>query len=1096
MTLNNDAKMAMLTRLRVWFAPVCLALCLAALLPFNAAAQITGDVRGTVVDQSGAAVVSATVSLRNVNTGETRTQPTNEQGLFGFALLPIGTYEVRAEAPGFRVALTQTEVRSGQISSVRFNMEVGQVTEVITVEEAASRLDLENAQIQSGLVGQAIQELPVARNPNLFALIAPGTAPVSSNNPFLGSGSFNTNGGRGRGNNITVDNITATDISVTGTGGPLGPLNFTEIQEVKFITNNFSAEYGRNANSQLQYITKSGTNDLHFEAYNFLRNDKLNARPFFDRSGSAAIQRRNQFGYVVGGPVLLPGVYNGKNKTFFLTSFEGVKLRGAGAARIAQVPTAAMLAQVTDPTSRALLDRFQLPAATASAGATGTVEQQAPNVTDSWQWAVKGDHNFNENNRLTARLGSFDSKDASSGLTFIGTNLARFGASSLNDPKQFNSAYTRIFGPTVVNEFRFGYGWSNPGFPVENPDLIGPRITFANGQVSSFGVWEGLPQGRSQRTFQWTDQLSWMKGSHNIKFGADFFYYRADSVFDAVVRPLISFASWDAFAAGTPLTYQQRAGNSVRNNRVSNQFFFVQDDWKVTRRLTVNLGLRMERAGGPREVNGLISNLNFDCTDSLGAAGTGRFGCFALGQPAFNTSNNWGPRVGFAYALNDKTVIRGGYGIAYDFIFLNPITNQRFLPPFMPTAVLQGAASFTGANSFANIVAGNSEIQTQTQASVGQISSTALNFGNMSPVIDPGLRNPQVQQFSLGIQRELPGGMVVKGSYVGSKSTYLQRSQHLNLTNDARLVPAQNLADETQRLPDYLAVQSALNGNIARFSNRIDGRFNVIQMVESSALSNFHSFQSEVTKRYSSGYMWNFSYTVGKSIDDISDSLGVLVNDSAAQQNPLNNRDNRAASQFDLRQRVVIVHSWELPFGRNLSNGFLRQVVHGWGFSSINSFRTGFPVSFVSGARRGISSIPLLGASADVRVNASGAFDITPIPTGREGAYSTTTNPDGVQTVSAYAASLGLSQPLIGNFGTLGRNTHRLNGERNFDWTFFKNFHIREGMRLQFRAEMYNIFNNTSFLEMNRNVSNPNFGQYTNVAQDARFMQMALRLTF
>ena len=196
---------------------------------------------------------------------------------------------MRAEAAGFRVSSTQAQVKTGEISTVQFRLEVGQVTETVTVTDIVSQLDTENSQIQNSVVGQRIQDIPVNRNPNLFALTAPGVAPVSANNPFLGSGSFNSNGGRGRGNNITVDGITATDVSVTGTGGPLGPLNFSAIKEVKVITNNFSAEYGRNSSAQVMYITKNGTNMLRGELYEYLQNDKLNARPFFDTTGKTNI---------------------------------------------------------------------------------------------------------------------------------------------------------------------------------------------------------------------------------------------------------------------------------------------------------------------------------------------------------------------------------------------------------------------------------------------------------------------------------------------------------------------------------------------------------------------------------------------------------------------------------------------------------------------------------------------------------------------------------------------------------------------------------------------------------------------------------------
>jgi hypothetical protein len=286
-----------------------------------------------------------------------------------------------------------------------------------------------------------------------------------------------------------------------------------------------------------------------------------------------------------------------------------------------------------------------------------------------------------------------------------------------------------------------------------------------------------------------------------------------------------------------------------------------------------------------------------------------------------------------------------------------------------------------------------------------------------------------------------------------------------------------------------------LNGSPTVRSNRIDGRYNAIGLTEASANSNFHSGQFEVSKRMSSLLM-TANYTFGKSIDDGSDVLGVLINDSPTQQNPRDNRNNRAVSQFDLRHRVVIVHNWEMPFFKSSNSRILRTALGGWSFSGITTFRTGFPVTLEAGARRGITVIPNIGGGGAVRANANGAFDVTWIPVGQAGAYNATTNPDGAQAISTYANSLGLSQPLLGNFGTLGRNTHRLNGERNFDWNIMKNFSVGEGRSFQLRGEFYNMFNNTSFQEVNRNISNPQFGRYTVVAQDARIIQLGARFVF
>ena len=470
--------------------------------------QITGGLRGTVSDPTGAAVAKSTVTLTNLETKQVRTQAVNDRGEFTFELLTVGDYVVKAEAAGFSASETHAQVRTGEEAFVAFKLEVGQVSQTVEVSSAVAQIDTENAQIQTSVTGQAIQEIPVGRNPNLFALTAPGVAPVTQNNPFLGSGSFNSNGGRGRGNNITVDGITATDVSVTGTGGPLGPLNFSSIKEVKIITNNFNAEYGRNSSSQVLYITKGGTNDVHGEAYEYLYNDKLNARPFFDRTGHANIVRTNTYGFEAGGPVYIPKILDGRNRFFWHADYEGYKNRGVGQTVIANVPTPAQLASVTDPTSLALVKQYQIPSSP-----VGSLGESAPNTTNTWEVAVRGDVVIGKKDTLWARYAVYDSFANSSGNTFITSNLPFFGAASANHPRQATLAETHVFGTNAVNEFRFGFGQSKPSFPIQTPYPLGPHISFADGSVTSMGVSSILPQGREQRTYQYTDNFTINRGS-------------------------------------------------------------------------------------------------------------------------------------------------------------------------------------------------------------------------------------------------------------------------------------------------------------------------------------------------------------------------------------------------------------------------------------------------------------------------------------------------------------------------------------------------------------------------------------------------------
>jgi outer membrane receptor protein involved in Fe transport len=1059
-------------------------------------AQITGALRGTVEDPSGAVIPKASVKLTSLETQATRTQTTNAEGEFVFDLLTIGNYQVQADAAGFAGEKADAEVRTGEIVSVAFKLKPGQVTGSVDVQDAVARIDTDNAQLQTSFTGQAIQEIPVSRNPNNFVLGVPGMAPVSPNNPYLGSGSFNSNGGRGRGNNIMVDGVTATDVSVTGTGGPLGPLNFSSIKEVKIITNNFSAEYGRNSSAQVLYITKGGTNSLHGELYEYFENDLLNARAFFDRSGSANILRQNTYGFEVGGPVYIPKLYNGKNRVFWHVDYEGLKKRGVGTPVIANLPTPTQLATITDPTALALVKQYQLPTSPSS-----TLPESAPNLTNTWEVAERGDVILTKNDTLWARYGVYDSYANSSGNTFISSNLPYFGAGSTNHPRQATLAETHLFGANAVNEFRFGFGQSKPAFPIQTPYALGPEIVFADGGVTSLGVSNILPQGREQRTYQYTDNLSLARGPHTIKVGFEWYHLAADSFFDSNVRSTLTFANFAAFAAGQLSTYTQNFGNSVRANRVENAFGFVQDDWKVSRRLTLNLGVRLEFAGGPTEANGLISNLNLNNHTAFGAAGAGPLGLLETDKPSFHSNYNWAPRVGFAFQpfSDNKTVIRGGYGIAYDFVFLNPITNQRFLPPFIYSTSVAGVANFTGGNSLANLVAGTAAIQESTAAQVGSLSSTALNFGAISPAIAQNLRNPQVQQWSFGMEREVANNLVVKATYVGTKGTYLPRTRPINLLAN-QPAPATSYADETARLSQFTSANLGLNGSTGAFSDRLDPRYNAVNYVESSANSSYNALQVEVQKRFSEHFFVNAAYTWSHSLDDSSDVLAVLVNDTSAQQNPNDNHNNRASSQFDVRQTLAITHTWEMPFLLNSKNHLVRTLLAGWALAGIASVRSGFPVNIFAGSTVGGLTDPLqyLGSGNNVdRPNvASSITNFNPQPAGSAAAPSGTSAVNGVQ-VSNYAQSLGLSQPLLGNYGTLGRNVLRLNGQTNFDWSIYKNFHISEKVNFQLRGEYYNIFNEHAFLSMtSSNITSTAFGQYNQVSQPSRNAQLAARIIF
>jgi hypothetical protein len=439
-------------------------------------------------------------------------------------------------------------------------------------------------------------------------------------------------------------------------------------------------------------------------------------------------------------------------------------------------------------------------------------------------------------------------------------------------------------------------------------------------------------------------------------------------------------------------------------------------------------------------------------------------------------------------------VVRGGYGIAYDFIFLNPITNMRFLAPFMHQFTLP-STGFTGTNTFANLVAGTSEFQQQGRATVGTFGTTIRNFGNISPV-DQNLSNPQVQQWSLTLERELSPQLVASAAYVGTKGNFLQRTRPLNTLAPGRFTPPTTLQEEAamQAANVFTQVNAGLNSSPTVPGNRIDPRFNAVNMLESSANSIYHSAQFQLSRRFAAGYFFQAAYTISKSIDDGSDALGVLVNESALQQNPFDNRNNRAVSQFDIPQRLVINHLYEPQFTAGISNAVLRTILHGWQFGGFFQMQSGQPTTIFSGTRLGIADPGLLGvgtvaningsSTSLIRANVSGAPNLNFVPNPGLG----TANPNLTTTSN-------LIQPLMGNFGNMGRNSLRVNRLAEFNWTFGKTFKITERVSTQLQAQIYNVFNNTTFSRQGIVLSAPStFGYYTDTDTNTRNMTMVLRV--
>jgi hypothetical protein len=1065
-------------------------------------AALTGDIQGTVLDAKGLVVADAVIIIKNTGTGVTRTLKSNTEGEFSAQQVDIGPYELKIEKQGFNAFQTTLVVRSGEVTRLNFTLEVGAISQVVTVEAGAEAfLDTANSQISTSISEVDVKALPIInRDPLAFATLAPGISPVSKDNPFLGSGSFNANGQRGRANNITIDGAVASDISTTG-GAGLGTFSLDEVQEFKLITDNFSAEFGRNAGAQVQLITKSGTNQYHGSAYEFHQDAAGNARDFFDPitsqrpNGTVTPVVNNLWGFVAGGPVV-------KDHLFVLGHYEGNKIRGAGSTNTATVLTPAQAAGITNPTSKAL---FQAVGAPTSSDASGRVSNSAPNATDTYSWALRVDETFRGGKDiLTSRYGTAPISQVRPGLVFIGTALPNYGANVTNTARTYNIGETHAFSSAVINQFRFSFSRTKPIFkPFTTLTAPFAPVIQISG-FSSMGESNIIPQGRTENVFQYNDTVSWSRGRHSFKFGGDVFRYQQNSFFDSNFRGTFVFSTVGDFQSGKPSSFAENVGNSVRGNRNTDIFTFAQDDFRLTNSLTFNLGVRLESAGGVSEVHNILSNIDLNNNAPLGGGGTGPLGGVDLGGTAFNRNYNWAPRLGVAWnPHHGKFVVRGGYGWAYDFIYQNPITNLRFAAPFIPSVGLNGQA-ISGSNSYASLVAGTSAAQASAIAAIGTFPANQVNFGNFSAV-SLNLKNPVSRQSSLGVEYQLSKDYVVKASYIGIWSSDLQVSLPINLIPNAnRPAPATSLADETARLSQFSTAFGRENGTGSGsvVNIRLDHRFNGVTQVQSVGTSNYQGLQLVAIKQPSHGLSVQGSYTYGHSIDDISDALGVLVNDAANVQDPTNLQGNRSNSQFDLRHRVVLSHVYEIPFTNHLE-GAARKFLHGWALSGIFSYQTGFPTSIFAGSRRGINENALQGNVINaIRANGDPTF-FQPAPIGGLAASAIPGtcargigNVPGTTTPCVNTSNFPLTQPFLGNFGTSPRNSLRLANFWDYDAGLLKDTKITEKMNLQFRWEVYNVFNHPNFSGFVNVLTSPNFGTYTSTASNQRQMQYSLKLLF
>ena len=1070
------------------------------------AQQETATITGSVKDQTGAIVPKATVTVTNTQTNISVKTEADEAGFYIIPSLRPGEYSVTAESSGFqKIIRTGVTLQVAQVARIDLTLQAGALTETVEVVAATPLLDTQTSSRGLVIDEKKIVELPLnGRDYNQLALLSPGVLPGT---PRLASVNFkgvlNVNGNRTFNNVFLldgVDNISYSN-SFRGENVQLVQPSIEALQEFKIQTNAYSAEYGRSSGAVVNATIKSGTNTVRGSVYEFLRNDRLDANNFFSNALNAPKpqRERNQFGGAVGGPLV-------KNKTFWFGDYEGLRDL-EGVPRVRQVPTAAEKAglfssAVVDPFAtgrpefaRNAQGQWVIPrerwdpvgaaivALIPDPNVAGTTIFASTPATDTRQdqFDVRLDHQYSSNLTFFGRFSFVDT------LTFRPAPLPGLGEGSFNDAFGSNDnrsqglalGMTWTASPTLVGEVRFGYARGDyytypPNFGVDGAAQIGlknvPNDPAIVGGVPKVNIQSFDAVGRHTSTPQFQTPRSWnpratfslTRGLHFIKFGGEFLHVQTRiNDLNATIGRMNFENRFTNRAVGDLLlglpSQLALTSFTVMDQGQDMQFYFVQDDYRLSPKLTANVGLRYEYANPPVEKDNQFSN--FDPTSAtMVFAKDGSTYDRALIHP---DRNNFAPRIGFAYTPWSRAVVRGGYGIFYT----HTVRQGRegllgFNPPYLVDNLLQtgvtGAAAVASAAPF-RLVNGYPS---------GLLDPTSLAPTVMRRGQDPNQRTPYIQQYNFGVQYELMSDVVLDVAYVGNKGTKLNGFRNLNqravITN-----------------PD--GTQSA--------GNRPYPAFGDIQWMENRVSSTYNSLQARLEKRFSHGLSGMVSYTLGQAltgaVDHISTSGGGAGIDTGVFREPQdanNLRAERGPSEFDIRHRMVVNYIWEMPFGRDRRYGKdwsrgLDFVLGGWQLTGIHVVQSGLALT----ATLGGSTVLNLGGERRARPNLIGNPEL----------------PDDQRTVARWfnTDAFAAFSPSPQAFGNAGIGIMRGPGMANFDFTLAKNFRVGDRRSFQFRTEFFNAFNHANFGPPNIMRDSTGFGQILTAA-NARIIQFGLKFYF